>query len=67
MSAPDFLEPGADDASWEAELRAVVRSWMDEHASCFGPATSELWTVRCCRLLRSVSSGRLTSSSGAAG
>jgi alkylation response protein AidB-like acyl-CoA dehydrogenase len=32
-------EPGLDDTPAEAEVRALIRPWMDEHASRFGRAT----------------------------
>jgi alkylation response protein AidB-like acyl-CoA dehydrogenase len=32
-------EPGLDDTPAEAEVRAQIRPWMDEHASRFGRAT----------------------------
>ena len=36
VTGPEPIEPGADDTPVEAELRAVVRAWMDEHAGRFG-------------------------------
>jgi alkylation response protein AidB-like acyl-CoA dehydrogenase len=34
--AAAIVEPGGDDTPAEAELRAEIRAWMDEHASRFG-------------------------------
>ena len=42
MTAPDPFQLGADDTPEEAVLRAAVRSWMDEHATRFGPGTNDL-------------------------
>ena len=36
MSAPEIVEPGSDDSPVEADVRAVIRAWMDEHAAPFG-------------------------------
>ncbi len=35
----ELVEPGLDDSAAEAQVRAEIRPWMDEHASRFGRAT----------------------------